>query len=231
MKISDVKNSDSDSKIKSITPYPLLEEIANSITHGIGAMLSVAALILLVLRAMAYAPEESWWVCVLGYTIFGCSLVILYSISTLYHAITCPAAKKFFCILDHSAIYILIAGSYSAFCAVLLHRPLGWCIFTAVWTLAIIGIICYVLYGERQKWFSLGLYIFMGWIMVFAIHPLIQVTPIHIIYLLLYGGICYTLGCVFYLMQKTSWAHPVWHLFVLGGSTFQFLAAYWALPK
>lgn len=207
--------------------YPVIHEIANAVTHGIGVAFSFAALFVLVFRAAWYAPESVRTVAVFSYWVFGLSLVLLYTASTVYHAVWNKRAKQYLNVLDHSAIYVLIAGSYTAFALNLLGSSLGWTIVGLNWALAIVGIATYAVYGNRLPWVSLGLYLFMGWLIIFAIRPLILTAAPHTIWLLLLGGLSYTFGCYFFVKQNCWWAHPVWHLFVLGGSFFHVLAAYW----
>ena len=207
--------------------FPLAYEILNSLTHGIGVALSIAALFMLIVQAANSAPESIRAACVFGYSLFGISLIVLYSASTVYHALPPSRLKGYFCVLDHCAIYLLIAGSYSAFSLATLYGPIGWSLFAANWTLAIIGIVQYVVLRDKYKWVSLTLYLFMGWMVVFAIKPLMATIDALPLIMLLAGGLSYTIGCVFFVMHKIWWAHPVWHLFVLGGSVCQFLAAYW----
>ena len=208
--------------------YTLGEEILNSITHGVGAGLSVAALVLLIVRAVYHAPEGGRAACVVGFSLFGASLVILYLMSTLYHSLSFTRAEWVFQILDHSAIYILIAGSYSAFCLSVFYGPIGWTLFIIVWLLAAVGVTLDSIWRCRLKVISLTLYLVMGWMIILVLRPIIAVTPPLTIKLLIGGGLCYTLGVIFFLMRQ-RWMHGIWHLFVLGGSVFHFFAAYWAI--
>lgn len=209
--------------------YTFGEELVNSISHGIGAALSIAALVLLIVKAAICGPEQGYAECVVGYTIFGASLVILYLMSTLYHSLSFTRAEKVFQILDHSAIYILIAGSYSAFALTILLGPLGWTIFGVNWGLAILGITLEAVWGCRLQRLSLTLYLLMGWLILLAIKPLIASMPPLSLTLLAAGGVSYTLGCVFFVM-KNRFMHGVWHFFVLAGSALHFFAAYFLLP-
>lgn len=210
-------------------PYSLGEEIANAITHGIGALLSVSALVLLIVRAMNHAPDGLTAPYVVGFTIFGSSMILLYLMSTLYHAITHPGTKFVFCVLDHSAIYILIAGTYTAYCFSILYGTVGWYIFGIIWFLAISGILLFTLYGNRAKWLSLGLYLIMGWLIISIGHLMYLSLPAISWNFLVYGGISYTLGCLFFLMKNIPWMHAVWHLFVLAGSCLHFFSLYYAV--
>lgn len=208
--------------------YSFGEEMVNSISHGLGAALSVAALALLIVRAVFHAPEGQTASCVVGFTIFGASLVLLYLMSTLYHSMLPRRARRVFKILDHSAIYILIAGTYSAFCLSVLLGPTGWTLFGLVWGLAAIGVTLDAVFDCRLKWVSLPLYLFMGWLVLIVIRPLMAVIPPLSLNFLLIGGVSYTLGSLFFVM-KLKWMHGVWHGFVLAGSVFHFFAVYFAV--
>ena len=154
-----------------IKRYTIGEEIVNAVTHGIGALLSIAALVLLIVRAALYAPDTYRVSCIVGFTIFGVSLIILYLFSTLYHALPLRT-KKLFGIFDHCAIYILIAGTYTAYCLTALRGVVGWSIFGVIWGLAVTGIALYAIFGSRVRIFSVLTYIPMGWLIIFAVRPL-----------------------------------------------------------
>ncbi len=205
------------------------EEIFNSITHGIGAGLAVAALVLLIVRAVIYAPAGSTASYVVSWTIFGATLVILYMMSTLYHALTPPRAKYIFKIFDHCAIYLLIAGTYTPFCLASLNGVTGWTLFGIIWGLAIIGIIMYSAFANKVRILSLITYIAMGWLIVFAYKPMKEVLPNISLMFLFAGGLAYTVGVIFYSMKKVKWMHPVWHLFVLAGSICHFFSVYYSI--
>lgn len=208
--------------------YSFGEELVNSISHGLGAGLSIAALVLLIVRAVFHAPEGQTAACVVGFTLFGTSLIILYLMSTLYHSMLPQRARRVFKILDHSAIYILIAGTYSAFCLSVLLGPVGWTLFGLIWGLAMIGVTMDAVFDCRLKWVSLPLYLFMGWLVVGAYRPLTAAMPPSAMKLLVIGGACYTLGCLFFVM-KQKWMHGIWHGFVLAGSILHFFAVYFAI--
>ncbi|MBA4389967.1 MAG: hypothetical protein C0399_03415 [Syntrophus sp. (in: bacteria)] len=213
------------------TRYTLGEEIANAITHGIGTGLSIAGLILLIVRAERYAPTEYKTSYIIGFTIFGVSMIILYSASTLYHALTNRVAKKVLGIFDHSSIYLLIAGTYTAYCLTVLRGVLGWTIFGIIWGLAAIGIIFYAVFGSRMRKLSAISYIPMGLIIIFAYRPmktnLVTVSGDNISwYLLLIGGALYIAGTALYAMKKIKWTHFMWHLFVIAGSIMHFFSIY-----
>ncbi len=199
--------------------YPGLgEEIANSITHGIGAALSVAALVLLVV--FAALQGDAWRV--VGFSIFGASLIILYLTSTLYHSFTNRKVKRLFRVLDHTMIFILIAGSYTPITLTILRGPWGWTLFGLIWGLAIFGIVMKIAFFDRFNALSVVLYIAMGWLVVIAIKPLLAAAPPGLMIWMGIGGLSYTLGVVFYAWDRLPFNHAIWHLFVLGGSISHF---------
>jgi hemolysin III len=200
--------------------YPLGEEIANAVTHGIGALLSIAGLVVLIVAA---ATRGNAWA-VVSFTVFGSSAVLLYTMSTVYHAVSAPRAKNILEILDHSCIYLLIAGTYTPFALTVLRPSVGWWIFGVVWGSAVLGIAIKPFLVKRARFLSTLAYILMGWIVVFAWKPLnAAVGSTTIVYLVL-GGLSYTVGAVFYLMKGRRWMHAVWHLFVLAGTTLHFFS-------
>lgn len=211
-----------------IKRYTIGEEIVNAVTHGIGALLSIAALVLLIVRAALYAPDTYRVSCIVGFTIFGVSLIILYLFSTLYHALPLRT-KKLFGIFDHCAIYILIAGTYTAYCLTALRGVVGWSIFGVIWGLAVTGIALYAIFGSRVRIFSVLTYIPMGWLIIFAVRPLKAQLPLLSFRFLILGGLLYTAGCIFYIMKRIKWMHGVWHLFVLAGSIMHFFSLYFSV--
>jgi len=194
------------------------EEIANSITHGIGVAISVAILVLLVV--FASKRGDTWRI--VSFSIFGSSLIILYMASTLYHSFPQKRVKHFFRIMDHSSIYILIAGSYTPITLISMRGAWGWTIFGLVWGFAILGIISTVFLIGRFKIFSTAIYLFMGWLILIAIKPMILMVPRGMIIWLFIGGAFYTLGITFYLWKKMPYHHMIWHIFVLAGSISHF---------
>ena len=198
--------------------YTVGEEIANSITHGVGVAFSLVALTLMVV----YAWGDTWRLS--SGIVFGVSLTLLYAGSTLYHAIPFPRARHVFKIIDHSAIYLLIAGSYTPFTLVTMRENGGWWMFAIVWTLAAIGISTEAFWAYRPRWLSAVVYLFMGWLAVFMIGPMRASLAPNGLWLLIAGGLCYTLGTVFYVYKKVPYFHMVWHLWVLAGSVCHFLA-------
>lgn len=194
------------------------EEVASSVTHGIGAALSVFALVLLIVRAEG-ALE------VTAAAIFGASLVTLYLSSTLYHLFTGTRIKEFFQLLDHSCIYLLIAGTYTPVTLITLSGSWGWSLFGVVWGLALTGIIFKaVTHGRNDHWISTAVYIAMGWIVVIALKPLLMAIELSGFVWLAAGGLCYTLGVIFFVREKMRFNHAIWHLFVMGGSACHVIA-------
>ena len=201
---------------QNVARYSVSEEIAHSVTHGIGLLLGIAALVVLVIFAVNFSTP----IAVVSASIFGATLVLLYATSTLYHALPQGAAKRVFGVLDHSAIFLLIAGTYTPFTLVKLPLGWGWSIFGVVWGLAIIGIICEAVLRRRGRKIQLVLYLVMGWSILIAARPLLQALPTGGTVLLAAGGACYTLGVVFYRWRSLRYHHAVWHVFVLAGSAF-----------
>ena len=202
--------------------YSFGEEVAHAITHGFGALLAIVGLVLLVVRASLYGDE--WHV--IASSIFGATLVLMYTASTLYHAIPLPKAKRILRILDHSLIYFLIAGSYTPFTLVSLRGPWGWGLFAFVWTLAIAGVVFKIYFTGRFEKLSLAIYIAMGWAAVVAIKPLIVALDTGGLALLAAGGLTYTGGVVFYAWDSLRYHHAIWHLFVLAGSVLHYFAVF-----
>lgn len=197
------------------------EEIANSITHGLGAVLSVAGLVFLLIAAIT----EGTALHITAVAIFGSTLILLYLASTLYHALRPPRAKRVFQILDHSAIYLLIAGTYTPLTLITLRGAWGWSIFTAVWSLAVFGVVFKSIWIERHTTLSTVIYVLMGWCAIVAVRPLLRGLPWEGFVWLLAGGLSYTAGVVFYASRR-RYAHAIWHLFVLGGSACHYWTIY-----
>jgi hemolysin III len=195
-------------------------ETANSITHGLGALLSVLALVLLVTPGALRGSA----VRVVSGAVFGASLVLLYCISTIYHALTNLRAKRVFQILDHSAIYVLIAGTYTPFCLISLRGGWGWSMFGVIWGLAVLGIIFKGVFGDRYEVLSTVVYLGMSWLIVVAALPLYRCVPGGGLAWLAGGGAFYTLGVGFFAWRRMRFHHAVWHLFVLGGSLCHVMA-------
>jgi hemolysin III len=206
----------------SSTVYTRGEEIANSLTHGLGLVLSVAGLCMLV--TFAALRGDAWTVT--GCAVFGASLVLLYGASTCYHALRSPRWKSALRVADHSAIFLLIAGSYTPFLLVSLRGPWGWRMFGVVWAIAVAGIVLKFFYTGRFRVLSTILYLLMGWIVLFAIKPLAEALPRASLILLFAGGGAYSAGTLFYMWKRLPYHHAVWHLFVLGGSVCHFFAVF-----
>ena len=203
------------------------EEIANSISHGIGIGLAVAGVALLVVFGAIYG--NIWHI--VSFSIFGASMILLYLASTLFHGVKKPRLKFILNKFDHSAIYILIAGSYTPLALISLRGWVGWTIFGLIWSLAIAGIV-YKVWFHSAKWRTLSawLYVAMGWLVIFAIVPVIHNVPNRSLWFLLAGGLSYTGGVAFYLFQRVPFFHLVFHLFILGGSVCHFFAFLYLLP-
>ncbi|SES37289.1 hemolysin III family protein [Psychrobacillus sp. OK032] len=196
------------------------EEIANAIIHGIGALLSIAALVILIVSSVTRGT--AWHV--VSFTLFGVTMVLLYASSTLVHGFPAGRAKDVFEIMDHSAIYFFIAGTYTPFLFLAVKGTLGWTLFGIVWGLAIAGTVFKAYFVKRFLHTSTLLYVVMGWLMVFAWKPLVaNVSNQGLIYLAV-GGVLYTAGAVFYVWRGFTYHHAVWHIFVLAASILHFFA-------
>lgn len=200
--------------------YSTGEEIANAVSHGVGVVLSVAGLAILV--AFAVVRGTVWHV--VGYSIFGMAMFILYTASTVYHAVPLKGAKRVLDIIDHSSIFILIAGTYTAICLTVLRPTSGWWIFGFQWGIAVFGIVMKSLFIERFRNLSTVLYALMGWMVALVWNDFIAAAAPLGVKLLAAGGIAYTGGIVFYALKKVKWCHSIWHLFVLAGTILHFLA-------
>jgi len=203
-----------------IRRYSVHEEIANSITHGIGILFSVAALG--VITAFSSVFGNAWHI--VSCSIYSGTMIFMYTASTLYHSIPLLKAKSVLRVLDHCAIFLLIAGTYTPLTLVSLRGPWGWTLFGIVWGLAILGILAQVLLSQKYHWISIGIYLGMGWAIVAAVKPMLSAMATGGLVLLLVGGLCYTLGIFFYIRKKMPYSHAIWHLFVLAGTVFQFFS-------
>ncbi len=203
------------------------EEIANSISHGVGVALSIAAVVLLNVFAALYGTV--WHI--VSFSVFGASMILLYLASTLYHGVRKPSLKEKLNKLDHAAIYILIAGSYTPIALVSLRGWIGWTLLVLIWALAFAGVI-FKLWFYNPKWRNLStfLYIIMGWLIVVAAVPLIHSVPSTSLWFLLAGGLSYTVGAIFYSFPRIPFFHLVFHFFILGGSICHFFAFLYLLP-
>lgn len=196
------------------------EEFANSVSHGIGVLFSVVGITLLV----TFSVLNGTAIHIVSCSIFGTSILLLYTVSTLYHAVQDPTVKAWLRTLDHIGIYILIAGTYTPFLLLSVQGFLGWLFFGIIWGLTAFGIVFKIFYTNRFKKASLILYLSMGWLAIFIIRPLLENLSNPILFLIAAGGISYTLGTIFYMKPKMKFAHTIWHLFVLGGTTLHFIA-------
>lgn len=208
-------------------PYSVGEEIANSLTHAIATGLSIAALVILIIAAVA---EGSAWH-IVSFSIFGSTLVLLYLASTLYHTIPAANLKRLFKTLDHCAIYLLIAGTYTPFMLVSVRGVVGWSIFGVIWGLAVAGVVlkCFCVY--RFKKLSVAVYVGMGWLCVLAGKQMWTALSGTSLLLLLLGGLTYTLGVIFYVWKRLPYNHAIWHLFVMAGSILHFFSVLHTLPS
>lgn len=219
---------DSEKKNKKNMAYRKLslgEEIFNSITHGIGTLLSVAALVTLIVFAVM---KGSVWH-VVSFTIFGSTLVLLYLSSTLYHSFTSEKLKNLFARFDHAAIFLLIAGTYTPFLLTSLRSTLGWVMFGIIWGLAIAGVVIRSIYLTRFRKLMVALYLGMGWLMIIAVGPMMENLPKMSLLFLLLGGIFYSVGVIFYVWRTLKYGHGIWHLFVLAGSIMHYFAVLYSM--
>lgn len=210
--------------------YSLREEIANSVTHGFTAVAGIVALVLLVV--VAARTHDPWRI--VAVSIYGASLVLLFAMSALYHAFTGPRVKGVFRRLDHTAIFLLIAGTYTPIVLVAARGAVGWTLFVAIWTLALGGILFELFFLDRFKWLTVAIYLGMGWLAVLGGRTLWNALSAPALTWLAIGGLIYTLGVVFYTCKRLPFNHAVWHLFVVGGSVCHFVGIYFhvlPLPK
>jgi hemolysin III len=213
--------------MESVTPtyreLSFSEEVANGISHGIGLLLAIAAVPVLVLAATKAGSAHS----LVGVSVFGGTMVLLYLASTLYHSLTHEAAKQLFRLFDHAAIFLLIAGTYTPFALGVLRGPWGWSLLATVWTLAFAGITLKIKKRTRHSRISIVLYVIMGWLAVVAVKPMVMLIPVPGILLILAGGLAYTGGLAFFAAQRIRYNHFIWHLFVIAGTTCHFFAVLW----
>jgi len=203
------------------------EELANALSHGLGIALSLAAVALLVVFSALNGTARH----IVSFSIYGASLVLLYTSSTLYHSYRNPRIKRGLRVLDHAAIYLLIAGTYTPFTLVTFEGVFGWVFFGIIWGLATTGVVLKLLFVGRFHRLAVGLYIAMGWLVVIGLKPLVHGIATPGLVLLVIGGALYTGGTVFYACKRIPWNHAIWHLFVLGGSVCHFFAVlFYVLP-
>ncbi len=196
------------------------EEIANSVSHGVGFLAAVIAAPVLIMNAVQRGGATD----VIGASVFVSTVGLLYLASVLYHALPPNRAKRIFRVLDHGAIFLLIAGTYTPFTLGVLHGAWGWSLLGLVWSLALVGVVLTAISGARYRRFSLGLYLAMGWVVLIAIKPLWLLMPAEGIFWLLSGGVAYTVGVAFFAAERVRYSHFVWHLFVLAGTACHFIA-------
>ncbi len=200
--------------------YTLGEEIFNSVSHGVGALLAIAGTVVLIVMTALYS--DPWGV--VSSAVYGGALIILYTMSTLYHAITNEKAKQVMRVMDHVTIFLLIAGTYTPITLVTLRGTLGWVLFGFIWGAAALGIVLNAIDLERFRKISVVCYIIMGWAIIAAIVPLINSLPTISLVFLLIGGVLYSVGVIFYAIKKIKYFHSIWHLFTIGGSVFHYFA-------
>ena len=204
----------------SLPKYSKAEEIMNAVTHGIGIALSIAGLVILVVFAALYG--DAWKV--VASSIYGASMIVLYTASTLYHSFSKTKAAKKLNMFDHISIYYLIAGSYTPFMLVNLRGAWGWSIFGVIWACAITGTILKIIYGNNFRKISTVIYLAMGWMILIAIYPFLKNVELGGVILLAAGGLAYSFGVIFYKWKSLPFNHAIWHLFVLAGTVLQFFA-------
>jgi hemolysin III len=209
------------------TIYTFGEELAHGLTHGIGALLAIAGLCILVAKATLWGQARD----ITAAAIFGSALVLMYTASTLFHSIPLPATKRVLRIIDHSLIYVLIAGTYTPFTLLTLHGTMGWGLFGFTWGLAAAGVAFKIFTTGRFESLSLVIYLLMGWCGVVAARPLLHAMENTGLWLLLAGGLSYSFGVIFYAWQRLPYHHAIWHGFVLAGSLFHwFTVLFYVLP-
>jgi hemolysin III len=201
------------------------EEIFNSITHGIGALLSLAGLV--ILTVFAVKKGDAWHV--VSFTIFGTSMFLLYLSSTLYHSVTQAKIKNLFARFDHAAIFLLIAGTYTPYVLTTIRGPLGWTLFGIIWALAITGIVIRSIYLTRFRKLMMWFYVAMGWMFLIAVVPMVKNLPATSLTFLFIGAGCYSLGVIFYAWRNLKYGHGIWHLFVLAGTISHFFSILYSL--
>jgi len=201
------------------------EEIANSITHGIGALLSIVALIILII--VAGRLGDIWHL--VSFSIYGSTLILLYLSSTLYHSFTSPKLKNLFARFDHISIFLLIAGTYTPILLTSLRGIWGWTLFGIIWTVALVGAIIRSIYLHRFRKLMVAIYLIMGWIFILAGNQIYHKLPSVSLLFLVLGGVAYSVGVIFYMWRKLPYSHGIWHLFVLAGSILHFFAIYFSI--
>lgn len=201
------------------------EEIVNSITHGIGALLSIVALVILIIVAGQHG--DIWHLA--SFSIYGSTLVLLYLSSTLYHSFTNPKIKNLFARFDHISIFLLIAGTYTPILLTTLRGPWGWTLFAIIWAMALAGAVIRSIYLHRFRKLMVAIYLVMGWMAIVAAKQIYELMPGISIWFLVLGGLAYSIGVIFYNWRKLPYSHGIWHLFVLAGSILHFFAIYFSI--
>jgi hemolysin III len=204
-------------------PQSLGEEIVNSITHGVGLLLALAVMPFLISAAVRRGDAAN----VVGASVFGATLVMLYLASTVYHALPQNRAKSVFQILDHAAIYLLIAGTYTPFTLGVLRGAWGWTLLALIWAMAIFGVVLKAVSGTKCRRLSMCLYLAMGWLVLIAVRPVLSSVPVSGLVLIAAGGVAYTSGVAFFAAERMRYSHSVWHVFVLAGSVCHIFAVLW----
>ncbi|MRN56766.1 PAQR family membrane homeostasis protein TrhA [Paenibacillus monticola] len=206
--------------------YSRKEEVANAITHGIGVVLSIAALVLLIV--LSSEKGTAWHV--VSFSIYGATMLLLYLNSTLVHSLRDGKAKDLFEFFDHSSIYLFIAGSYTPYLLIAIRGTLGWSLFGIIWGMAVLGVLFKAFFVKKFLFMSTIFYIIMGWLMMIAWSPLSHVVAAGGMHLLLIGGLLYTLGTIFYVWRAFPYHHAIWHVFVLAGSVVHFSSLLYLIP-
>ncbi|OFX58198.1 MAG: hemolysin III [Bacteroidetes bacterium GWB2_41_8] len=201
------------------------EEIVNSITHGIGALLSVVALVVLVILSVNHGDTLH----VVSFSIYGSTLILLYLSSTLYHSFSSPRIKNLFARFDHVSIFLLIAGTYTPILLTSIRGVWGWTLFGIIWGLALVGAVIRSIYLHRFRKLMVAVYLLMGWMFVIAGKQVYLSLPPNSLMFLVLGGIAYSVGVIFYMWRKLPYSHGIWHLFVLAGSVLHFFAIYFSI--
>ncbi len=207
------------------SPHYRIEEWLNTATHGLGAILSVVGTIALIVAASQLG--DAWKI--VSFSIFGASLILLYLASALYHGTRHPRLRALFKTLDHCAIFLLIAGTYTPFLLVNMRGTTGWTLFVIIWSMAITGVVLKIIFKNRFNLARVGIYIAMGWLIIFASSDLVASLSETALYLTIAGGVVYTAGVIFYPADRIPYMHAVWHLFVIGGSALHFSAIYYGV--
>ncbi|BCA94525.1 hemolysin III [Legionella antarctica] len=196
------------------------EEIGNATTHALGGLLSLVAIPLLIF----FARNQHDLLKLISSLVFGSTLLLMYVSSTLYHSVKDPKLKHLFRIVDHASIFLLIAGSYTPFMLVTLKGPWGWAMFTIVWSLAFSGVVFKIFFVHKFELLSTAIYLLMGWMSLVVVKPIYELLPAGGLACIAAGGLCYTIGVIFYVWERLKFSHLLWHLFVLAGSIFHFFA-------